>query len=44
MSKDAELETTKLPGYRDKVSASRVRKKLKTKREGCIFIESQFPL
>lgn len=27
MSKDAELETTKLSGYRDKVSVSRVRKK-----------------
>lgn len=27
MSKDAELETTKLSGYRDKVSIGRVRKK-----------------
>lgn len=27
MSKDAELEITKLSGYRDKVSVSRVRKK-----------------
>jgi len=29
MSKDAELETTKLSGYRDKVSASRLRRNIK---------------
>ena len=44
MSKDAELETTKLSGYRDKVSASGVREKIKNERGGCIFIHSQFPL
>lgn len=33
MSKDAELETTKLSGYRDKVSVSRVRKKSRMREE-----------
>lgn len=44
MSKDAELEKTKLSSYRDKVSASRVRKNVKNERGGCIFIHCQLPL
>lgn len=33
MSKDAELETTKFSGYRDKVSVSRVEKKSRMREE-----------
>lgn len=44
MSKDAELETAELSGYRDKVSVSRVSKKIKNETGGSRLLLSQFSL